>query len=365
MEKIGLIVNPIAGMGGAVGLKGTDGSIIQKAKKLGAEPVTPKRIKQFLSHIDKDSDICFYVAPGKMGENYIDPNFNYEVVGEITKETNASDTKNIAVKMLEKGIDLLVFCGGDGTARDIYDAIDLKIPVIAIPSGVKMFSAVFAVNPKAAAQILESYLNGTEYLEKEVLDIDEEAYRNDKMQSKLYGYLKVPKVRSLIQAGKKSSRLEKSIKDVKREIANYVIDNMFEDCLYLLGPGTTVKCIAKKLDIPYILLGIDAVCNKKLIGTDLNENEILKLLLNYNSHKVIVSPVGGQGFILGRGNKQLTPEVLNKVGSENIIVLATEEKLKELDSLRVDTGDSKMDGKLTGYTKVITGYNKKELIEVK
>ncbi|TXT64224.1 MAG: ATP-NAD kinase [Promethearchaeota archaeon] len=366
MKKIGLIVNPIAGMGGAVGLKGTDGTIFKKAEEMGADPVTPNRIKNFLSHINRNFNIHFYVAPGKMGENYVKPfHFKYSLIGEISKQTTASDTKRIAQKMKDENIELLVFCGGDGTARDIYDAIKLSIPVIAIPSGVKMFSAVFAVSPKAAAGVLESFFYGTEYVEKEVLDIDEEAYRDDKMQSKLYGYLKVPKVQSLIQAGKHSSKTEKSISEMKKEIAQFCIENMVEDCIYLLAPGTTVKTISKELNLSYVLLGIDAVCNKKLIKTDLNEEGILKLFEKYKKFKAIISPIGGQGFILGRGNKQFTPEVIKKIGAKNFIIISTEIKLKELDSLRVDTGDSDLDKEFHGYMKVITGYNKKELVEVK
>lgn len=366
MKKIGLIVNPIAGMGGAVGLKGTDEDIVKKAKILGAEPVTPDRIKEFLSYIKTQKNIHFYVAPGNMGEDYIKSfGFKYELVGNISEKTTASDTKKIARKMLQENIDLLVFCGGDGTARDIYDAIDLEIPVIAIPSGVKMFSAVFSVSPQAGAKVLKSYLKGTQFQEKEVLDIDEKAYRDDKMQSKLYGYLKVPKVESLIQTGKKSSKLEKSIKEIKKEIANYVIDNMIEDCLYLLAPGTTVKFILKTLNQPYVLLGIDALYKKDLIAKDVNEHEIIDLMNKFENYKIILSPIGGQGFIFGRGNKQFTPKVIKKVGRDNIMILSTEEKLKELDCLRVDTGDPELDKMLYGYIKVITGYDKKELIEIK
>jgi len=366
MKKLGLIVNPIAGMGGAVGLKGTDGNIIEEAKNLGAEPVTPHRIKIFLSEIKDITNIHFYVAPGKMGESYIkEMEFDYDVVGQISKETTASDTKKIAEQMLQLGIDLLIFCGGDGTARDIYDVIDLQIPVIAIPAGVKMFSSVFAVSPTAASKLLESYMKRTSLIEKEVLDIDEVAYRNDKMQSKLYGYLKVPKAQNLVQAGKKSSRTEKSIKKIKNEIAHYVIDNMIEGCLYFLGPGTTVKNILKKLNLSYILLGIDAICNKELVAKDVNEKRILELLSEFKTAKIIVSPIGGQGFIFGRGSKQFTPEVLRKIGKENIMIVSTEDKLKDLDCLRVDTGDKDVDKNLQGFIKVIIGYNIRELIEIK
>jgi len=366
MRKIGLIVNPIAGMGGAVGLKGTDGEIYKKAIKLGAEPITPQRIKLFLSNIKEKEDLLFLVAPGKMGENYLkDLNFDFEVIDEIGEKTTANDTKRIAKEMLEKDIELLIFCGGDGTARDIYDVVDLKIPVIGIPSGVKMFSSFFAINPQAAYNLLESFLDGSELQESEVLDIDEEAFREDKLDSKLYGYLKIPKVKQFIQGGKKASGKKRSEAENKVQIAKYIIDDMKEDVVYFLGPGTTVKSISDELNISKSLLGIDAVYNKELLEKDINEEKILEILREYHNGKIVISPIGGQGFIFGRGNKQFTPEVIEKVGKENIIVVSTEAKLKELNCLRVDTGDLETDDVLKGFIKVIIGPKEKELIEVK
>ncbi|TXT58099.1 MAG: ATP-NAD kinase [Promethearchaeota archaeon] len=368
MKKIGLIINPIAGMGGSVGLKGTDGKIIKKAIQLGAKPVTPDRIRTFLTNIEYDDEasFVFIVAPGKMGEDYVkNTTFKYEILGNIEDQTTAEDTKRLAMKMVKADIDLLVFCGGDGTARDIFDAIDMKIPVIAIPSGVKMFSSVFTINPIAASNILESFLEGTELVEQEVLDIDEQAFREDKLDSKLYGYLKVPKVKHLLQGGKKSSGSKQSILENKNNIAKYVIEHMEEDVLYLLGPGTTVKTISDRLNISKSLLGIDSIRNKALVKKDLNEEGILGLINEYHDIKIVVSPIGGQGFIFGRGNKQFTPKVLKKIACEDISIISTEEKLSNLDQLRVDTGDIKTDDKLKGYKEVIVGYDKRELIEVK
>jgi len=368
MRTIGLIVNPIAGMGGSVGLKGTDNGIYKKAIKLGAQPVTPQRIKKFFSYIEKKTDVMFYVAPEEMGEDYI-KNFplEYEVIGTIEGETSPKDTKRIAKTMLDKKIELLIFCGGDGTARDIYDAIQLEIPVIGIPSGVKMFSSIFALNPRAAFNLFESFLEGAELQECEVLDIDEEAFRNDRLDSKLYGYLKVPKRKTLIQGGKKSSGNKKSEAQNKTEIAEFVIQQMENNTLYFLGPGTTVKTISEVLKIDKSLLGVDAIYNKKLMEKDVNEQRILKLLEKYKSSKakVCISPIGGQGFIFGRGNKQFTPNVLKQISRDDIIIVSTEDKLKELDCLRVDTGDTQVDERLKGYIKVIVGRNQKELMEVK
>ncbi|MHA1660679.1 MAG: ATP-NAD kinase family protein [Promethearchaeota archaeon] len=366
MKKIGLIVNPIAGMGGSVGLKGTDGEMYKKAMEMGAFPVTPQRISNVLSNIKNKKEITFLVAPNKMGEDFVkDKEFSYTVIGEIGHKTTTSiDTKRIAKKMLKEKIELLIFCGGDGTARDIFDAIDLKIPVVAIPSGVKMFSAVFALNPRAAAKMVDDFLNGTNTVEKEVLDINEDSFRKGLLDSRLYGYLKVPKVERLIQAGKQSSKIGRTIEENKNEIAKQIIETMKNDTLYLLGPGTTVKAISNSLNLSKALLGIDAIYNKKLIDKDINEKGILDLLNKHENVKIIVSPIGGNGFIFGRGNKQFTPKVLRSVGKKNVIIVSTEDKVKGLQCLRVDTGDIEVDNMLKGFGKVLIGYKEELIIEI-
>ena len=364
-KKIGLIINPIAGMGGSVGLKGTDGETYKKALKLGAKPVTPERISVLLNNLKNKTKMFFYTAPGKMGADFLkDKGIEFQIIGEIGDLTSAKDTQRIAKQMRENEVQLLVFCGGDGTARDIYDAIGLEIPVVAIPSGVKIFSSVFALNPRAAAEMIEAFINESSTLEKEVLDINEEAFRKGKLESRLYGYLKVPEVQKLLQGGKQSSKMGKSAEENKRDIAKYIIENMDADVLYLLGPGTTVKAISDILNVSKALLGIDAIYDKTLVATDINENGILELLDKYKTSKIIVSPIGGQGFIFGRGNKQFTPKILKKIGKENIQVVATAEKMKGLICLRVDTGDEEVDEMLKGYTKVIIEYNEELVIEI-
>ena len=363
MKKIGLIVNPIAGMGGSVGLKGTDGEIYKKAIELGAKPTTPQRIEKTLSLI-KRKDVYFMVAPGKMGKDYIEKfDFKYEIVSTIDKETNADDTKRIIREMVEKDIDLLIFVGGDGTARDVYDVLGLTIPVVGIPSGVKMFSPVFALSPSAAAEIINTA--GNRFIEKEVLDIDEEAFRENKLAAKLYGYLKVPKNITLLQAKKEPSNVSKSEEQIKEEIADYLMENLEKETLYILGPGTTLKTITDKMGVEKTLLGIDAVFNGKLVGKDLNEKGLLAILKKYNKSTIIVTPIGGNGFIFGRASKQFTPEVLKLIGKENIIVVATEDKISRLECLRVDTGDAETDNNLKGHIKVITGHKTEIIIEVK
>ncbi|MFO8035631.1 MAG: ATP-NAD kinase family protein [Anaerolineales bacterium] len=366
-KKVGLIVNPVAGMGGSVGLKGTDGNqMYEKALELGAEPVTPDRTKELLAYIRHIDDLQFFVAPKEMGEDFIKLlEVPYEVVGDIGGETSASDTTKIASQMIDRGIELLIFIGGDGTARDIYDTIDAKVPVVAVPSGVKMFSSVFATNPRTAAKLVDAFVEGTDVTEEEVLDIDEDAFREDTLASRLYGYLLVPEVKQYIQHGKTASQVGKSSRRAKEEIAAYVIEEMDPKTLYLLGPGTTLKAITDELGLPKTLLGIDAVYGKSLVGQDLNEEDILRLFEEYEKRSIIITPIGGNGFIFGRGSKQFTPKVIKMVGKENVLVVSTEQKIRSLDCLRVDTGDYELDEHLSGYLEVTVDYKRKIVFKVK
>lgn len=365
-KKIGLIVNPIAGMGGSVGLKGTDGKMYQKAVDLGADPITPQRTADFLSQLSEKSQLEFFAAPGKMGADYLETSgVPHQVVGQTNQQTTAADTRRIAKLMMESAVDLLVFVGGDGTARDIVDAVKTELPVVAVPAGVKMYSAAFAVNPQAAAEMVEAYLEGTNLVEEEVLDIDEAAYREDRLASQLYGYLTVPQVQELLQGGKMMSDLSVDVRIIKEQIASYLVEELMQpDTLYLLGPGTTVRFVMEALDLSKTLLGVDAVCNHEQVGKDLNETGILDLLKDHPSSMIIVTPIGGNGFILGRGSKQFTPEVIRRVGKDQILVISTRQKLGTLDCLRVDTGDRTLDQELSGYTKVITNHLEGKVMKI-
>lgn len=365
-RKIGLIVNPVAGMGGSVGLKGTDGKAYKMALELGAQPVTPARTKEFFDHIKKKEEIDLFTAPGKMGEEYVhDFDISSTVIGRVAEQTSAEDTKRIAVEMLNQGIELLIFVGGDGTARNIYDAIGLKIPVVAVPSGVKVFSAVFAYSARAAAEMVDAFIEEAHTAEEEVLDIDEKAFRENRLASTLYGYLLVPAVKRYLQGGKECSNISISAVESKKEIAAYILEHIDKNALYLLGPGTTVKAIADAVEIPKTLLGVDAIADGRLVGSDINEKGILSLSQEFEKKRIIVTPIGGNGFIFGRGSKQFTPEVIKQVGRENIIVVGTRDKLNKLEALRVDTGDFSLDQTLSGYTEVIVGYKETLKMEIR
>jgi len=299
-----------------------------------------------------------------MGEDYIKKyNFNYEIIGEIKNDTSSNDTKDIINQMIKNNIELLIFVGGDGTARDVLDVVKKDIPVIAVPSGVKMFSSVFALSAHAAAEMINTF--SKKFIEKEVLDIDEEAFRNNKLAAKSYGYVKVPDIKNVLQGKKKASNVKGSAANSKKEVAKYIVEKMKDNFLYILGPGTTVKAITDEMNVGKVLLGIDAVYNKKLVGSDLNENEILKLIKTYKNVKIIITPIGGNGFIFGRGSKQITPNILKLVKKENIILVSTIDKVDTLECLRVDTGDYEVDKELSGFIDVIIGYNEGITMKIK
>ncbi|MBN1358851.1 ATP-NAD kinase family protein [Candidatus Bathyarchaeota archaeon] len=368
VKTIGLIVNPVAGMGGAVGLKGTDGKeIVNRARFLGAKPVAPVRAVAFLSELKAvKHEVKLEVGAGNMGEAEAESvGFTYKVLGEGKKETSAEDTVAIAKKMVDAGVSLLVFCGGDGTARDILKAVGTALPVLGVPTGVKMHSAVFAFNPQAAARVVIRFLYETlPVREAEVMDVDEQAFRAGSLSAELYGYVLAPYEPHLIQVNKIASPMTASELRNHAAIGVYIIENMKPDVVYIIGPGTTTRTIGDLLDAKKTLLGVDLFCNKKIVANDVNEKQILEEI-EEKTAQVIVTPIGGQGFIFGRGNQQISREVIRRVGLDNIIVVATEGKLRSLSSLRVDTGDPALDAAFRERkVKVIADYKTEYMMNV-
>ncbi len=360
VKTVGFIVNPVAGMGGAVGLKGTDGkAILDRAISMGAKPIAPARAESFLSELNPvKRGIQLVVGAGGMGENEAkNCGFTCTIIGARKKETNAEDTIMLARKIADAGVDLLVFCGGDGTARDILKAVNMNLPVLGVPTGVKMHSAVFAVTPRAAARIAIEFLWGELSLrEAEVMDVNEKAFREGQLSAELYGYVLTPYEPHLIQENKMASPITESEVRNQAAIAIYVIENMNPDVVYIIGPGTTTRTIGDLLDAKKTLLGVDLFCNKKIVAPDVNEKQILEKIQGKTA-QIIVTPIGGQGFIFGRGNQQISPEVIRRVGLDNIIVVATESKLRSLKSLRVDTGDPNLDDAFRARNlKVVADY---------
>lgn len=365
-KTVGFIVNPVAGMGGAVGLKGTDGkTILDKAISLGAKPIASHKAETFLAAIvaAKES-LRLIVGAGKMGEGEARKcGFTFKVEGETKEETSCEDTEIIAKRILASGVDLLVFCGGDGTARDVLKAVGLKVPVLGVPTGVKMHSALFAVTPQAAARVAIGYLwGGLPLREAEVMDIDEEAFRAGRLSAELYGYMLSPFEPHLIQGNKLESPTTENEVRNQAAIAVYIIEEMKPEIIYVLGPGTTTRTISDLLDEKKTLLGIDLFQNKKIILRDANEKQILETIAGKVT-RVVVTPIGGQGFVFGRGNQQISAKVIRQVGIDNIIVVASKSKLDKLKSLRVDTGDAELDMEFRARgIRVVTDYKTKQQI---
>jgi len=346
-------------MGGAVGLKGTDGEgTLRRALALGATNVSAGRAREFLCALGRVSNaIDFWTCPGTMGEEIMQGlGITCKVIQGRRGSTVAQDTRSAASIMEGCGVDIIAFCGGDGTARDILNTVGERVPVIGIPSGVKMHSGVFATTPQAAAVVIMKFLWGELPLEEaEVADVDEEAFREGRVSSKLYGYLLVPYEPSALQGMKEPSPLTDEVCRHREALAKWIVERMDGSVTYILGPGGTVKAVNELMGIDSTLLGVDLVRDGELVKGDANERDILAEIAS-NPSRIVVSPIGRQGFIFGRGNQQISPRVLKAAGGDAVTVIATREKLRGIRVLRVDTGEEKLDSALRGPMKVLVDY---------
>jgi predicted polyphosphate/ATP-dependent NAD kinase len=365
---IGLVVNPLAGLGGALALKGSDGDEVRElAKSLGPEGVDralarAARALVPLSELINAGSVRVTCWAGAMGEAVAQSlGLPCEVLGEPQAElSTADDTRQAASELVSQGIDLLVFAGGDGTARDIYDAVGGNFPVLGIPAGVKMHSAVFAVSPEAAGELLVQLAQGglVGLTDREVRDIDEAAFRQDQVRSRHYGDMQVPGEGRFLQHTKVGGRESEEL--VAAEIASWMADVMVPGRLYLVGPGSTTAAIMEELGLANTLLGVDAVLDGRLVATDANEAKLLALLRQHEGPaSIVVTAIGGQGHVFGRGNQQFSPAVIRAVGQENLLIVAAKSKITALEGrpLLVDTNDADLDRELSGYYPVITGYD--------
>jgi predicted polyphosphate/ATP-dependent NAD kinase len=254
-------------------------------------------------------------------------------------------------------VDLLVYVGGDGTARDVCHAVGEDVLVLGIPAGTKMHSAVYATTPRAATQLIASFVRGelVHCRLAEVMDVDEEAYRQGVLSARLYGYLKVPDERGLVQRLKLAS--PGSEVSALAGIADDVVERLREGDRLVVGPGTTTRAIANRLGLPKTLLGVDVYERDRLVAADVGERDLLRLVEDRPT-RIVVTPIGGQGYLFGRGNQQISPAVIHRVGRANLLVVATPSKLAALQGapLLVDTGDPDVDAGLAGYMRLVTGY---------
>ena len=355
MRRVGLVVNPIAGMGGRVGLKGTDNKV-EEARRRGADPRSPSRAREALAHLHEQSvDVTLHTYGGEMGEEEaVAAGFDPDIVGHPEGEdTTASDTREAVRRLVEADVDLVLFVGGDGTAVDVaetLDALDADVPILGVPGGVKVYSSVFAVTPRAAGRIAAAF-DRTET--REVNDIDEEAYRGGDVRTELQALAEVP-VGEEVQSSKQIGG--GTVEALAAAVAGDIRD---EDGTYVLGPGSTVDAVKAELGFDGTPLGVDVWRDGAVVAADAAESDILDALGDRNV--VVVSPIGGQGFVVGRGNDQVSPEVLRR---STMAVIASRQKLDDIGVLRVDTGDPGLDEELRGWQRVRVGKFERRLLKV-
>jgi len=342
-------------MGGSVGLKGTDGNV-DEARRRGAVPHAADRAKVALALLAKRTDLSFVTCSGAMGEDILREAgiTGYRVVYTVPGESSSADTKKAVRAFIETGVDLVLFCGGDGTARDVFDITGRDVPLLGIPAGVKMYSAVFAVDPASAADLVLAF-DRQHLRDADVLDVDENAYRNNQLKTRLYGIARTPALAGKIQAAKQVYE-EQDEERAKAAIAQFIDEIMLTGTLYIIGAGTTTEAITRRFGIKKTLLGVDAVRDRRLVATDCDEKSLLALADKYPDTRVILSPIGAQGFILGRGNQQISAGLVRRIGIKKLIVIATPHKLAELPRLYVDSGDADLDREFGDTIQVISGY---------
>ncbi len=356
--RLGVLVNPIAGMGGRLGLHGTDGAALAEALEAGAAPVAGPRMRRTLDRLaSMFPGLEVPTASGSMGAALLPESWIADVMWETTESTTAADTRAAAVAVADVGIDLLLFGGGDGTAVDIAESVADRVPVLGVPCGVKMHSAVFATSPEAAADVAARYLRRPGSVRVvDVLDANPSGIST-------MAVARVPAVGEGLQRSKSGAAGEGDLAALGRDVASRMVPGR----LYLLGPGTTVAHVAAALGVCGSALGVDVVLDGRLIAADACEAELLALLADHDRRATLVlGVVGGQGFLLGRGNQQLSPAVVAAVGPDNIEIIASSGKLAGLDPpvLRIDVDDPELGSRLSGFRRVRTAPHRSTVMRV-
>lgn len=358
--RLGLIINPLAGLGGSVGLKGSDG-VAEQALALGAEPLAGKRSETALSELASLKErLLIKTVAGSMGQQLAEQlGFHCKVCYQPAAEpTTADDTEAAARALVADGIDLLLFAGGDGTARNICAVLPEQVTALGIPAGCKIHSGVYAISPTAAGKLVASLVRGelVSMRQADVMDIDEQAFRQGVVKARRFGELSIPAALQYVQSVKMGGRESEEL--VLDDLAAWVVSQMDDDVRYVMGSGSTVAAVMQQLGLDNTLLGVDVVENGQLIASDVTASQLLALVQDKPS-KLIITLIGGQGHVFGRGNQQLSPAVIRAIGRDNIWLIATKAKLQQLAGrpLLADTGDAALDQQLQGLIPVLTGYN--------
>ena len=365
LGRIGLLVNPVAGVGGPAGLKGSDGTDAQAAAlaRGGVERAGQRAARALEAIAAAQPNAVIVTAAGAMGADAVSAaGLQAHVVYTPASPSSAADTTAAAEAIRAAGAELLLFVGGDGTARDVARVTGRGQAVLGVPAGVKMYSGCFAVSPSAAGALAARWAAGEPLPleEREVLDVDEEQIRSGRVDPRLFALVSVPFVLGRTQSRKAATPVSQAA--AVRSAARGAVAAMSPGVTYLLGPGGTTMEVARQLGLEKTPLGVDAVRDGRLVLADASENQLLDLLAaptgpGVAPAKAVVTVIGGQGFLLGRGNQQISAAVLRALGQHPLLVVATEEKLTQLGGrpLIVDTGDPDLDRSLAGYTRVITG----------
>jgi predicted polyphosphate/ATP-dependent NAD kinase len=326
-------------------------------------------------HRRQSSELEWITSRGRMGTVWIPEEMKIGSISEVHEssgETSASDTEDAVETLIENGIDLLVYSGGDGTTRDIVATLgkmnSSELPVIGVPSGVKMHSGCFASSPKAAAEVLSAWLHGDLLVSTtEVLDLDEDLYRKGSWVVRLYAEAYSPNSPRWMQGSKELIQTD-SEEDIIIGLSDHIGESLVSDeRLIIWGSGGTLREIGANIGFELTTLGIDATIGNEQVGTDLDESGILEILNSHGGPKtLLLSPMGGQGFLIGRGNLQLSPTVLDSIEIDNILGVVTPAKLLTVRSLRIETGDESLDQEFASmrYMKVLQGYRTTRILPV-
>lgn len=356
---LGLVVNPVAGIGGPAGLAGSDGADVQElARSRGAAARAVARATVALQALPPGTPVL--TADGAMGADAVTaaalaPRIVYTPADTGESTTTPADTTAAVRAIVAAGATLVLFAGGDGTARDAAAGLDETAAALGIPAGVKMYSPVFAVSPRAAAAVAAAWIRGALPVhEREVLDVDESALRRARVEPRLYATMRVPYRAGRTQARKAATPASEHAAVVAA--ARGAASALRPGVRYLLGPGGTMSEVARAIGVEKTPLGVDVVLDGRLLRRGASESELLDEV-SHGPAKAVVSVIGGQGFLLGRGNQQLSAHVLRAIGPDPLVVVAPESKLIELRGrpLLVDTGDPVTDAAIAGFVRVITG----------